>query len=280
MQRQKSAFTLVELLVVIAIICILAGLLLPVLSRAREQARRSVCANNMGQVLKGLQWYLDDHNDHQPLLGTYNDNNGKKYWDYLHPVAVAPYIGFPQTKVPFDPTGRNGRYFAYTSLINKSGPLRKSVMFCPSEPNRPAIDDYTESSYMQLGNYGAAPYGWNWNGYTCPTGPALDDRATLAKYLGTRLARAAKPSMTLLYAHMDGNPGVYGQAYGINKGWKISLLLERYKTRHEDIQNFAWRDMHVSTISAAAIIADYYGSGGATYGPTGKMPVWHEFQYP
>src|SRR5947208_11599528 len=55
-----SGFTLVELLVVIAVMAVLAGLLLPVLARAREEGRRVACLSNLRQISQAHLMYVQD----------------------------------------------------------------------------------------------------------------------------------------------------------------------------------------------------------------------------
>ena len=81
-EPSRRRFTLIELLVVVAIIAILAAMLLPALSRAREQSRRAVCGNNLRQMGLTLSLYADNYDDRIPLGYVWTEKMGTYglYW--------------------------------------------------------------------------------------------------------------------------------------------------------------------------------------------------------
>ncbi|HEX2949632.1 MAG TPA: prepilin-type N-terminal cleavage/methylation domain-containing protein, partial [Armatimonadota bacterium] len=107
LRQQKSGFTLIELLVVIAIIAILAAILFPVFTSAKESAKKSQCLNNLKQLSQGLQMYVSDNNDYAPriLQNQYN----------------MFYTDFTRKKLGF-----------FGAIYTKTT-KNKNVMFCPSD---------------------------------------------------------------------------------------------------------------------------------------------------
>jgi prepilin-type N-terminal cleavage/methylation domain-containing protein len=98
----RSAFTLVELLVVVGIIALLIAILMPVLSRARAEANRTVCLSNIRQLGMGILMYCNDNSGYFPTCAYWSDGVGYAarnddwiWWEAnrnLNDSAIAKYL--------------------------------------------------------------------------------------------------------------------------------------------------------------------------------------------
>ena len=151
--KTTTGFTLIELLVVIAIIAILAALLLPVLTVAKEKAKRTACLSNVRQLGLAMAIYAGEYADYYPEapnpnatgLVPYSATAGTDLWDLPNSIGW--------------------------TIIKYAGGKRE-LMFCPSsfasrDPSNPNIVNFfwnfgssDHVTYLTEGQYKSVGYFW------------------------------------------------------------------------------------------------------------------------
>jgi prepilin-type N-terminal cleavage/methylation domain len=223
---ERKPFTLIELLVVIAIIAILASMLLPALTRARDVAKSSSCLNQQKQV--GLSFFAYS-----------NDNDG-----FLPPISYRSNTNeFPLWNRTLADTG----YIPAGMLVKGA----KSMLVCPGNP-------FLQGSYYTDWNVYGMPYFWDRSSYT-GWGTPIDGwrKANIAPYAGVWiLKQIVKPSTRFMLGDSTGVDGNNKPVYRIRVYGGVSS--ERLDLPHMRKANALFADGHAKSLSRETLVNEYY----------------------
>ncbi len=236
LESAKNAFTLIELLVVIAILSILAGILLPVFGRVRENGRRAACQSNLRQIGLGLIQYSQDY-DEILIADWYSTNNSPGLTDaattpnpeYKWMDAAYPYIKSQQIFTCPSASGIRAKPWIYYGNLAPGTQLGNGAT------------DRSYGSYVIMHGYGPLVAG--------KTPPVSHPQAPEI----VNLSVAAVPSTTAWV--MDGDNDVetfYAQRDSVAASPTFDTLIP-VQERHLSTLNILFLDGHVKALKLDAV---------------------------
>ena len=220
MLSPNRKFTLIELLVVIAIIAILASMLLPALSMAREKARASSCANNLKQMASANLMYAGDYGVLCPIKGTVNADSMYPWFYGLAPKAMSGKT--------YDLT-KGGFLHPYLG----EGTL---TTLCPTWRIPNNITDPADSP--SAGGYGYTRLSFS------STVSVTDQAISNGK---TKPGRITRPTNIIMFADCAMGSTPTATAILVAKGFGMADTNGTLHFRHTGWANMSWVDGHVSS---------------------------------
>lgn len=244
----RGAFTLIELLVVIAIISLLAAILFPVFTQARERARRTACLSNMKQIGMGITMYSQDYDERLPETGwgvpcsdpvTKATTDAKFSGIFAWPIAIYPYTKSWQVLAcPDDPYkarfSKDGSYCYEANLIFGGVPgAYAGIKDKPEDMARVLPLSYT-GNYMLSGHYGKIS-------------GTVSNQVGVAGAGMRPLSTIAQPSK-LYFAMDDGGAtnftGTWYSTIGYSSGCSSTASRWEMGARHQGGRTFVFADGH------------------------------------